>query len=432
MEIPEVRYAKTADGTHIAFQVFGRGPRDLVYVPGFISNVLLNWELPGMAHILDRLARFARVVVIDHRGTGLSDRLPPGHLPPLETQMEDLTAVMDAVHIRKAHLFGDEDGAALCALFAASYPERVESLSVYALTPRLLRTDDYPFGRDEVIGRAQLEERMAMWDRAWGIEAAREDYEFAAPSVAHDEEEVKRWARYLQLSASPGSALAMIQMWLDTDVRAVLPTVRVPTLVLTRPDLPHDRSQVARWVADQIEGARFAEVPGRDLASWVGDTDALIDEVEGFVTGVKGGTSSERVLATVLFTEPRRIDGACRRTRRLTVEGAARIAPDHGSSRAREVPRAGDRHSGRRVLRDLRRPGAGGPVRASRDRRRAVLGSRGPSRRPHGRGRDLERRRARYRGPHRSARRIDGPTERGPRHVDGPGSGRRQRTRVRR
>jgi len=105
VEIPEVRYAKTADGTHIAFQVFGQGPRDLVYVPGFISNLLLNWELPGMAHILDRLGRFARVVAIDHRGTGLSDRLPPGQLPPLETQMDDLTAVMDAVHIRKAHLF---------------------------------------------------------------------------------------------------------------------------------------------------------------------------------------------------------------------------------------------------------------------------------------------------------------------------------------
>jgi pimeloyl-ACP methyl ester carboxylesterase len=117
VEIPEVRYAKTADGTHIAFQVFGHGLRDLVYVPGFISNVLLNWELPGMAHILDRLARFARVVVIDHRGTGLSDRLPPGQLPPLETQMEDLTAVMDAVHIRKAHLFGDEDGAELVRPF---------------------------------------------------------------------------------------------------------------------------------------------------------------------------------------------------------------------------------------------------------------------------------------------------------------------------
>jgi len=347
VEIPEVRYAKTADGTHIAFQIFGQGTRDLVYVPGFISNVLLNWELPGMAHILDRLARFARVVVIDHRGTGLSDRLPPGHLPPLETQMEDLTAVMDAVHFRKAHLFGDEDGAALCALFAASYPERVESLSVYALTPRLLRTDDYPFGRDEVNGRAQLEERMAMWDRAWGIEAAREDYEFAAPSVAHNEEEVKRWARYLQLSASPGSALAMIQMWLETDIRAVLPTVRVPTLVLTRPDLPHDRPQVARWVAEQIGGARFAEVPGRDLASWVGDTDALIDEVEGFVTGVKGGTSSERVLATVLFTDlvgstERAAELGDARWKELLASHQTIVRAELATYRGREIDTAGD------------------------------------------------------------------------------------------
>jgi class 3 adenylate cyclase len=344
VEIPEVRYAKTADGTHIAFQVFGQGPRDLVYVPGFISNVLLNWELPGMARILDRLARFARVVVIDHRGTGLSDRLPPGQLPPLETQMDDLTAVMDTVHFRRAHLFGDEDGAELCVLFAASYPERVESLSVYAITPRLLSSDGYPFGRDEAD---RLEERIALWDRAWGIEAAREDYEFAAPSVANDEEEVKRWARYLQLSASPGSAVAMLQMWLDTDIRAVVPTVRVPTLVLTRSDLPHDRLQVARWVADQIDGARVAELPGRDLASWVGDTDALIDEVEGFVTGVKGGTSSQRVLATVLFTDlvgstERAFELGDTRWKELLASHQSLVRAELARHRGREVDTAGD------------------------------------------------------------------------------------------
>lgn len=347
MDIPEVRYAKTADGTHIAFQVFGQGPRDLVYLPGFISNLLLNWELPGKAHILDRLARFARVIVIDHRGTGLSDRLPPGQLPPLETQMDDLTAVMDTVHIRRAHLFGDEDGAELCALFAASYPERVESLSVYALTPRLFRADDYPFGSDEAEARARLEERMALWDRGWGIQAAREDYEYAAPSVANDDEEVKRWARYLQLSASPGSAVAMMQMWLDTDIRAVLPTVRVPTLVVTRSDPPHDRAQVARWVADQIDGARFAEVPGRDLASWVGDTDAVIDEVEEFVTGVKGGTSTERVLATVLFTDvvgstERAVELGDARWKELLASHQTMVRAELATYRGREVDTAGD------------------------------------------------------------------------------------------
>jgi class 3 adenylate cyclase len=347
VEIPEVRYAKTPDGAHIAFQVFGQGPRDLVYVPGFISNVLLNWELPGMAHILDRLSRFARVVAIDHRGTGLSDRLPPGQLPPLETQMDDLTAVMDAVQFRRAHLFGNEDGAELCALFAASYPERVESLSVYALTPRLLRADGYPFGRDDTEGRARLEERIALWDRSWGVEAARDDYEFAAPSVASDEEEVRRWARYLQLSASPGSAVAMMQMWLETDIRAVLPTVRVPTLVLTRSDTPYDRPQVARWVADQIEGARFAELPGRDLASWIGDTDALIDEVEGFVTGVKGGTSSERVLATVLFTDlvgstERAVELGDARWKEVLATHHAVVRTELARHRGREVDTAGD------------------------------------------------------------------------------------------
>jgi class 3 adenylate cyclase len=347
VEIPNVRYAKTADGTHIAFQVFGQGPRDLVYVPGFISNVLLNWELPGMAHTLERLARFARVVVMDHRGTGLSDRLPPGQLPPLETQMDDLAAVMDAVHIRSAHLFGDEDGAALCAVFAASYPERVQSFSAYALTPRLFRTEDYPFGRDEVTGRPRLEERMALWDRAWGIEAARDDYEFAAPSVAQDEDEVKRWARYLQLSASPGSAVALMQLWLDTDIRAILPTVRVPTLVLTRSDTPYDRPQLARWVADRIEGARFAEVPGRDLASWVGDTDALIDEVEEFVTGVRAGPSSERVLATVVFTDvvgstERAAELGDARWKELLASHHAVVRAELASYRGREIDTAGD------------------------------------------------------------------------------------------
>ena len=241
----------------------------------------------------------------------------------------------------------DEDGAELCALFAASYPERVESLSVYALTPRLFRADDYPFGRDEAEARARLAERMAMWDRGWGMEAAREDYEYAAPSVANDEEEVKRWARYLQLSASPGSAVAMMQMWLDTDIRAVLPTVRVPTLVLTRSDPPHDRNQVARWVADQIDGARFAEVPGRDLASWVGDTDALIDEVEEFVTGVKEGTSSERLLATVLFTDlvtstECAVELGDARWKELLASHQTIVRAELAKYRGREVDTAGD------------------------------------------------------------------------------------------
>jgi class 3 adenylate cyclase len=188
---------------------------------------------------------------------------------------------------------------------------------------------------------------MALWDRAWGIEAARDDYEFAAPSVAQDEDEVKRWARYLQLSASPGSAVALMQLWLDTDIRAILPTVRVPTLVLTRSDTPYDRPQLARWVADRIEGARFAEVPGRDLASWVGDTDALIDEVEEFVTGVRAGPSSERVLATVVFTDvvgstERAAELGDARWKELLASHHAVVRAELASYRGREIDTAGD------------------------------------------------------------------------------------------
>jgi pimeloyl-ACP methyl ester carboxylesterase len=287
MDVPEVRFVRTPDGAHIAFQVFGKGPRDLLYVPGFISNVLLNWEIPGMARIMERLARFARVVVMDHRGTGLSDRLPPGSVPPLETQMDDLAAVMQATGIERAHLFGDEDGAELCALFAASYPERVASLSMYAMLPRAFSDDDFPFGPDEQSLRARFRERGELWARGWGMAAAREDYEYAAPSVAGDDTEVARWARYLMLSASPGAAISLLELWADIDLRPVLPSVRVPTLVLTRSETPRGHPQIARWVAETIPNARLAEFPGRDLALWIGDTDAVLDEVEAFVTGVR-------------------------------------------------------------------------------------------------------------------------------------------------
>jgi pimeloyl-ACP methyl ester carboxylesterase len=211
VEIPETRYAKTADGVFIAFQVFGRGLYDLLFVPGFFSNVVLNWELPGMARFLERLSTFARVVVIDRRGVGLSDRMSPGDLPALEVQMEDLFTVLDAVRISKAHLVGSEDGAELCALAAASAPERVQSLSAYGLIPRMGQAEGYPFGPTPEEARARVAARAALWERGWGMEAAREDYEYAAPSVATDARQIATWARYLTLSASPGSAIAVLR-----------------------------------------------------------------------------------------------------------------------------------------------------------------------------------------------------------------------------
>src|SRR5262245_23142898 len=303
MKVPAVRYVQTADGTFIAFQVFGHGDRDIVCVPGFISNVLLNWEMPGMVRMFERLSRFARVVVMDHRGTGLSDRLPVGKVPPLETQMDDLGAVMDAAQIRVAHLYGDEDGAALCALFAASYPDRVASLSLYAIIPHMWSTPEFPFGPTEGEWKDRMEARLALWARGWGLEAARDDYEYAAPSVASDEAEVARWARYLMLSGSPGSVTALMRLWAETDTRSILPYVRVPTLVLARRDTPRDHPAIARWVASTIPDARCVELPGRDIAHWIGDVDSLADAIEGFVTGAPPLDSHDRELSTVMFTD---------------------------------------------------------------------------------------------------------------------------------
>ncbi len=303
MNTPEVRYVQTSDGTFIAFQVFGRGPHDILFVPGFFSNLILNWELPGMARFLERLSGIARVLAVDRRGVGLSDRMAPGDLPSLETQMEDLLAVMAAVQVPKAHLVGSEDGAELCALLAASFPERAVSLSLYALLARASRAEHYPFGPTLQEWDARAAKRAALWARGWGREAAREDYEYAAPSLATDEQQVELWARYLSLSASPGSAIAVLGQWRDTDISAILPTIRVPTLVLIREEAPRDLPKVARWLAATIPGAQLSVVPGRDLALFAGDVDALADEIEAFVTGVRPSAVPQTVLATVLFTD---------------------------------------------------------------------------------------------------------------------------------
>ena len=177
-----------------------------------------------MAHFLERLSGFGRVVAIDRRGVGLSDRMSPGDLPPLEMQMEELIVVLDAVHIQTVHLVANEDGARLCALFAASFPERALSLSTYAFVPCIGRTESFPFGRNKEEWDAYAADRAALWAHGWGREAAREDYEYVAPSVATNDPEVELVARYLALSASPGVAISALKQWGDSDVGAVLPS----------------------------------------------------------------------------------------------------------------------------------------------------------------------------------------------------------------
>jgi pimeloyl-ACP methyl ester carboxylesterase len=296
--VPEVHYAKTADGVHIAYQVVGEGPTDLVCVPGWISNVELAWgEISGGYY--RRLATIARLILFDKRGTGLSDRVPESQLPDFETRMDDIRAVMDAAGSERAVIYGASEGGPLAILFAASYPDRTTALILYGTEPRTEWAPDFPWG----ITREELEREIEVYQPAWGSRegAAEEMRKWAAPSVADDPRYVEWFARLLRSSASPGAAAALDRMNFDIDVRQVLPTIRVPTLVLCREG---DGSEVSRWMAERIPGALFIELSGGDHIPWIGDVDAVIDRIEAFVKEIRVEEAEmDRFLATVLFTD---------------------------------------------------------------------------------------------------------------------------------
>jgi class 3 adenylate cyclase len=296
---PETRYSRSGD-VSIAYQVVGEGPFDVVFVPGFVSNVEYGWEEPSLAHFYERIASFSRLILFDKRGTGLSDRVKD--VPTLETRMDDVRAVMDAAGSERAAIMGVSEGGPMSALFAATYPERTFAAVLYGSPSRYVWAPDYPWGATLEEYRRDLEET----ERRWGTpEYADELLQWLAPSVA-DDEEFKRWFRtWLRLSASPGAACDLERMNMEIDVRHVLPAIRVPALVVNRAE---DRADRARHLAEHIPGARYVELPGRDHAPWVGDADALVDAVQDFVKGVwedRGWEEVEpdRVLATVLFTD---------------------------------------------------------------------------------------------------------------------------------
>ncbi len=290
---PETRYADS-DGVSIAYQVVGDGPLDLVYVPGWVSNVEYGWEEPSLARFYHRLAAFSRLLLFDKRGTGLSDRV--AEYPTLEQRMDDVRAVMDAAGSERAAVFGHSEGGSLAVLFAATYPERTRALVTVGIFARWVWSPDYPW--------APTPERREHFLRAiregWG---GLVDLEMLAPSVAHDERFGRWWATYLRLSASPAAALTLARWNTDIDIRHVLPTVRVPTLVLHRTGDSDANVEEGRFIASRIRGARFVELPGGDHLPWVGDADALLDEVEEFLTGDRPVPEPDRVLATVLFTD---------------------------------------------------------------------------------------------------------------------------------
>ena len=333
---PVTRYAKSGD-VHIAYQVTGEGPLDLVFVPGFVSHLEADWESSVRARFLDRLANFSRLIRFDKRGTGLSDRVP---IPTLEQRMDDVRAVMDAVGSERAALFGISEGGPMSLLFAATYPARTTALVIYGSYARRLWAPDHPVGRT----KAEWDEIVQRLEREWGGPVAVDIW---APTMIHDERFREGWASYLRLAASPGAAAAVMRMNGEIDVRHVLPVIRVPTLILHRTGDRLTFIEQARVMAERIGGAKLVELPGVDHIPTVGDTDAIVDEIEEFLTGVRHGPEPDRVLATVLFTD---IVGSTekaaalgdRRWRDLLEGHHELVRRELGRFRGREIDIAGD------------------------------------------------------------------------------------------
>jgi class 3 adenylate cyclase/pimeloyl-ACP methyl ester carboxylesterase len=292
---PETRYTHH-DGAQIAYQVFGAGPIDLVYMSGFASQLDLRWDDPHAERFLTRLASFSRVITFDRRGAGLSDPLPSGHTPGWEEWTHDLTTVLDEVGSERSALFALYDAGPVAMLFAASHPERTTALILGNTGARISNTDDY----DCAVSRDQLALSIDALEQTWGTEALAET---AAPVACRDPE-LRRWfARFMRASASPRAIAAQMRAIADSDFRPALRLIRVPTLVLHRSEFMTPPIAGGRYLAEHIAGARFVEVPGKDSSFWWDGADLVLDEVQEFLTGRRSPQGADRVLRTVLFTD---------------------------------------------------------------------------------------------------------------------------------
>jgi len=323
---PTTRYARSGS-VSIAYQVVGEGPKDLVFVSGWVSHLESGWDEPLLARFRRRLASFSRLILFDKRGTGMSDRVPDTNLPTLEQRMDDVRAVMDAAGSERAALFGQSEGASMAILFAASYPERTTALVTFGAFACRMRNPEYPWAPS----REERQHLYEIIDRDWGGEVDMSDL---APSLAHDDGFRRRLSTYLRLSASPGAALALARMNTEIDVRNVLPTVRVPTLILHRTGDRDANIEEGRYIAARIPNAKFLELPGPDHLPWVGDQGEVVDEIEEFLTGIRPAPQLDRMLATVLFTD---IVGSTERAASLGDKAWRDVLDQHHASVRREL-----------------------------------------------------------------------------------------------
>jgi pimeloyl-ACP methyl ester carboxylesterase len=312
---PETRYTRNGD-VNIAYQVVGDGPLDLVFVHGWAWSFDPGWDMEPIARFYRRLASFSRLILFDKRGTGLSDRVPPDNLPTLETRMDDMRAVMDAVGVERAAVLGHSEGGAMCALFAATYPARTKALVMVGSPARTMWAPDYPLGATD----EELEELERSILEGWNADLVRALLQAYGPSIVDDEEQVRAYARAAARGASPTAAAALTRMSAMVDVRHVLPVIRVPTLVLHRAD--EVLADASRYGGERIPGARVVEVPGTDHMPWLGDQERILEEIEEFLTGVRPHPALDRVLATVLFTD---------------IVGSTELAADLGDRRWRDL-----------------------------------------------------------------------------------------------
>ena len=295
--VGEVSYARSGD-LRIAYQVVGEGPVDLVLVHGWVCTFQPGWEYPKLASFYRRLASMGRLILFDKRGTGLSDRVSPERLPDLETRMDDVRAVLDSVGSERAALLGLSEGGAMSTLFAATHPGRTAALILMGSFPREMQAPDYPWGASEV----NLRRRLALLEEDdWAAETTRDWLGRVAPDIMRDPAALRWYTSYVRRGASPGASKALRLMNAEIDIRDLLPTISVPTLVLYRAQ--ESWRDGSRFMGEHIPGAHMVELPGNDHLPWEGDQDGLLHEIERFLTGVREEAGPDRVLTTLLFTD---------------------------------------------------------------------------------------------------------------------------------
>jgi len=348
---PVTRYAKSGD-VSIAYQVIGDGPVDLVMVPGWVSHIELLWEEPEAAAFLRRLAAFSRLILFDKRGTGLSD--PTVRPPTTDDWVDDTLAVMDATGAESAALLGYSEGASIVLMLAATHPERVSALIPYAGYARFARAPDYPFGVPHTA--------FGAWsDRFRQAGTTGEFYDIVVPSRRGDEHFREWFARNVRQGASPAMLDHYLRAAWEADVRSLLPLIQAPTLVIHRSGDQLCRVEHGRYLAEHIAGAKYVELTGGDHWPWFGDTDAVVEEIEEFLTGTRHAGVANRVLATVMFTD---IVGSTEQLARIGDSAWAGMLDRHDAVTRRQVERFRGRpvkHTGDGVLATF-----DGPTRAVR------------------------------------------------------------------